>query len=260
MSETQLEDPFSTALTEIERLLVVWDDLTAAGVADSPIANLVHKSIADLSVARRHVDSIISIQNFSRLLEIWSSVKSRETIWASHHGYILRFIMKKLTQMKDADAVSRFDKTPKATLQRLEDLEHWSALKTKVEKKFPSEIIGRRIAAIISLGVKALPVHLNASSDSLRLIEIGAKLFKALPHQHHAKISQIIDPKIKALTRSNGECEARHACTSASQANVGDDRAVQAIAHASEKLAAAEDAHVKVRSTTRHIRLQSSLT
>ena len=50
MSEIKSEDIFSTVLTEIERLVVVWDDWTIAGVADSPIVLLIHKSTANLSL------------------------------------------------------------------------------------------------------------------------------------------------------------------------------------------------------------------
>lgn len=254
MSEAQPEDAFSKSLTEIERLLVIWHDLAAAGVTDSPIAALIHELITDLSSSRMHAESYISFQNFSRLLEIWSSMKSRGTVGTSNIGCLVTFILDKFAQLKDAHSVSRFDERPKSTLQRFEDLEHWAALKTKVENNLPFQAMDRRIATIISLHVNGLPAQSKASPDSLRVIEMGANLLKPLPHRHHAKILQVIDSEIKAFAASNGKYEARQARTSASEANVGDDRAVQAISQASERVGAAKDAYVEVRSTIRHTR------
>lgn len=124
MSENQSEDPFSTALTEIERLLVVWDDLTAAGVADSPIAAFVRKSIADLSLPRMHADSIISFQHLSRLLGILNSMRSYRTIETSGTACLVIFVAEKIERLRNARSVSRSDETPKSTLQQFKDLEH----------------------------------------------------------------------------------------------------------------------------------------
>ncbi|CAD6583063.1 MAG: hypothetical protein ASARMPRED_001214 [Alectoria sarmentosa] len=242
MSENQSEDPFSTALTEIERLLVVWHDLTAAGVADSPIAAFVRKSIADLSLPPKHADSIISFQHLSRLLGILNSMRSYRTIEISGTACLVIFIAEEIERLRNARSVSRSDETPKSTLRRLNDLEHWLALKIMVENKQLSRNLDRRLTNIISFDVNALPIQLNASPDSLRVIEIGAKLLKALPLQHNAKILQIIVSQIKALTASNDKCEAYHSRTS----GAGDDGVVRAVAHASEKLAAVKDAHVKI--------------
>lgn len=245
MSEFQSEDPFSTALTETERLLVVWDDLTIAGVGDSPIAAFVRKSIADLSLPRMHADSIISFQQLARLLGILDSMRSRGTAEASNTACLVIFIAEEIVRMRNAHSVSGFDGTPKSTLQRFKDLEHWVALRTMVENKQLSRFFERRLMNIISFDVNALPIQLNASPDSLRVIEVGAKLLKTLPLQHNAKILQIIDPQMKALTASNDKCKAYHSRTS----GAGDDGVVRAVAHTSEKLAAVKDAHVKVRST-----------
>ncbi|CAF9923286.1 MAG: hypothetical protein ALECFALPRED_002349 [Alectoria fallacina] len=242
MSEFQSEDPFSTALTETERLLVVWDDLTIAGVGDSPIAAFVRKSIADLSLPRMHADSIISFQQLARLLGILDSMRSRGTAEASNTACLVIFIAEEIVRMRNAHSVSGFDGTPKSTLQRFKDLEHWVALRTMVENKQLSRFFERRLMNIISFDVNALPIQLNASPDSLRVIEVGAKLLKTLPLQHNAKILQIIDPQMKALTASNDKCKAYHSRTS----GAGDDGVVRAVAHTSEKLAAVKDAHVKV--------------
>lgn len=178
MPETQSEDPSSTVLTRIERLLVVWDNLIAAGVADSPIAALVHKNIADLSLPRMHADSIISFQNLSRLLEIWIAMRSSTTKETSNNDYLTTFIVEKFVQLRNARSIFRCDETPKSTLQRFEDLRHCVAIKNMVEDKFQSYAIDTWVTNIISLDVDALPVQLSASPDSLRVIEVGESSYR----------------------------------------------------------------------------------
>lgn len=198
MPDTQPEDPFSNALTEIERLLGVWDDLTTAGVADSSFAPLLHKSVAHLSSPRIHADAIISLQGFSRLFDIHNSLESRGIVQSS----LNKLIAEKFIRKMNAHSASRLEERQMSALQRLEDLENCVTLKTMARNKFPNPTIETWVTNIISLDVVALPVQSNVSTDSLRIIEVGAKLLKALPHHHHAKICHVIDSQVKALTAS----------------------------------------------------------
>ncbi|KAL9070741.1 MAG: hypothetical protein Q9161_004675 [Pseudevernia consocians] len=83
--------PSSTVLTEIERLLVVWDDWTIAGVADSPIVLLIHKKIAAKLLKappyQHHtkVSEIIDLQMKALSFpEAYTPVLSHDHISASH--------------------------------------------------------------------------------------------------------------------------------------------------------------------------------
>lgn len=203
MSEPQPEDSFSTALAEIERLLVVWDKLTTARVSVSATTRLIHQSIANLSLPGTYFDDTTFFPNFLRLVEIRNELVSRGITGSS----LIKFMAEEFEGIKNAHSSWHNDGTPKSALRFLNSLDHWTTLNTMLENVSPTIHTIRgwitNIKGIISLDVKALPLQLDVSPDSLQLIEVGAGLLQALPHQHRAKISQVVDSQMKALTASS---------------------------------------------------------
>ena len=203
MSEPQPDDPFGTALTEIERLLLVWNNLTTAGVSVSAIARLIHQSVSNLTLDRMWIKVTVFFQRFSRLVELYKELKSREIEGTS----LITIMAEGFKRMERSHSLWHNDKTPKSALHLLESVDHWTALSTLLRDVYPIRTLRGWISSIngiISLDVSALvalPVQSNVSPDSLRLLEIGAKLLlQTLPHPHRAKISQVIDSQIGALT------------------------------------------------------------
>lgn len=261
MSEPQPEDPSSTALTDIERLLVVWDKLTTAGRADSAMTRLINKSIANLSLPRMHADAVVSFQSFSRLIEIRNNLRLRGITGTS----LIPFMAEKFSQKLDAHSLWLTDETPKSALQLFEYLIHWTALNTMLENMYPIHTILSWIVnlkGIIALDVNALvalPVQSNVSPDSLRLIEIGAKLLETLPHQHRAKISQVVDSQIKALIASNAYTPGLNSEPgSASHAVLeSNDSQINREPQTGNELTAMNSDHVNVRLAISHMRVRS---
>ena len=61
MLEMEPQLSLGEALTELERLIVVWEDLIATGVASSSIVDLVNNSIRDLDLRYRPASTLVSI-------------------------------------------------------------------------------------------------------------------------------------------------------------------------------------------------------
>ena len=256
MSEQQLEDRSSTALTEIERLLPLWDDLKPK----SGITHLIHQSIANLSLHRQHADAAISSQSFSRLITIHSDLEFRGIAGTS----LIEFMADEFTRKLQFHSIWLLDKTLKSELQLFEDLDHWTTLNTMLEKLVPTHTILRwirNIKCIVSGDVDALvalPVSSNVSPDSLRVIEIGAKLLKALPYRQCVVISHVVDSQIKALTASSAHTP---------ESNFGNDSANHAILEPNDsqilnpqtgnELTGMDSNHVNVRLAISHMYVRS---
>ena len=257
MSEPQPEDLLSTALTEIERLLVVWDNLTTAGVAVSEITHLIRQSVANLSLLRVDADAVVSFQKFSRIMEIRNILRSRGIT-----GTLMpKFSAEEFARMKKAHSLWHEDETPKSALELFEDLDHWTAISTMIQNMFLREMIMwiRRMIRLDVNALVALPTQSTVSPDSLRVIEIGAKLLKALPYEFHAKISQVIDSHIKALTVSSAYTPGlNYESGSASHAVLeSNDSQIDLEPQTGNELTATNSDHVNVRLAISHMRVRS---
>lgn len=138
-------------------------------------------------------------------MKIHSCLKSRGIAGTSP----IEFMADEFTRKLQAHSFWLLSKTRKSGLELFEELDQWTALKTTLENLVPTHAMRRwisNIKCIISIDVDALaalPVSSNVSADSLRVIEVGAKLLKALPDQHRVKVSQVVDSQIKALPASS---------------------------------------------------------
>lgn len=253
MSGAHKDPILDQALTELERLVVVWGDLTATGGANPFISNLVDKKVTEMYSRCMDAIHVISFDDIRRLFDIYNGIWLNGDAEASGIDDISLFIAKKLEQrINSHPSRLKSDAPRRSALELFEDLEFWSALKTMPKGTFVlwGPLTGA-ITKIISFNVAACPIDGVAILGSLRVVEIGAKLMRALPRKHHSKILRAINSHMMRMTMADSQRGDGHAQISAQSAVIGDGGIPQAGALAPE-LTTAKNTHILVRWDIRH--------
>lgn len=256
MSEAQPPDLFlGQTLTELERLIVVKRDLCASKY----INVLVNKKLREIMSRCTGANYIVSLDNFRRLAGILNSNKSANGVCLIfRQADLVDFLKSKVKQKVDSHpSNSMSEATQKSTLELFEDLEFWLLLKALLEESFAlDKAFTDSITKIISFDVAACPLVTFPIPGSLRVVEVGAKVMKALPLQHRSKILQVIDSHIKGLATTDIECSAGYVHISGKSAaiDVGNGGVAPAGGQDHRELTIGKKAHAKVRWNIHHSR------
>lgn len=228
MSEGQRDLFLGQALTELERLMVVWDNLTATGGGSPFIEDLVGKSIGRMKSCYKDANLAISLDNFRRFLEMHKRIKANGNAEAADRAGVVVLFAKKVVQNLNSHlSTLESDALRKSTLELFEDLESWSVLRALAEDTFaPGNDFTDAIAKAISWNVAACPIPVVANPGSLKVVEMGAKLMRVLPHEHQSKIFQVISSHVMGLTTADDKDGSGHVHNSAQSAvvDVGDGK------------------------------------
>ena len=229
--------------------MVVWSDPTVARAASLSINNFINSKVQEIKSRCTSPSHVLSFDNFRRLLEIYKSIKSLGNAEAADS--VTAFLADKFQQKVESHpSESTSDAARMSALELFEDLEFWVALKSLLEGSFsPGNVITDSITKVISLDLAACPTDVVAMSGSLRVMELGAKLMRALPQQHQSKILRVVDSHMAALYIADVQGGAMHVHNSGEPAivDVGDGGVAQVGTQASMELTAAKNTHAKVR-------------
>ena len=249
------QDPFlDQALTEVEELMVARGNLTATtGGATPLIIDLVNKKIKEMRLRCTDASHVLSLDEFRRLSDVYQQIASNGNAGAAGIVDVGSFFQDKIMQMVDSHpSTLKSDAPRKSALELFEDLEFWLALQTLVGVIFvPGNCITHAIRYIISFNVAACPIDGVTIPGSLRVVDIGAKLMRALPQHHHWTILRVVNSHLMGLTMADDQRGDGHAQISAQSAVVGDGGIPLAGALAPE-LTTAKNTHIKVHWDIRH--------
>ncbi|KAF6219524.1 hypothetical protein HO133_003993 [Letharia lupina] len=214
MSEAQSDLFLPHALTELERLMVVWSDPTVARAASLSINNFINSKVQEIKSRCTSPSHVLSFDNFRSLLEIYKSIKSLGNAEAADS--VTAFLVDKIQQKVESHpSKSTSDAARMSALELFEDLEFWVALKSLLEGSFSPGTITDSITKLILLDLAACPTDVIAIPESLRVMEIGAYLMGALPSMEltaakntHAKITTDLQTQIRRLQEQAVQNEA----------------------------------------------------
>ena len=233
--------------------MVLWADLAVTGGAGLIIDKLVATKIKEMLLRFVGGDHVISLNNYRRLLEMNKSISSIGSAKAARKAGIAAFVRTKLRRrIHFHHSNIKSIVAGKSALELFEDLEFWLALRTLLVESFalgknPTDFWCSIIMDIISQNVAACPMDVVANSGSLEVVEIGAKLMKALPRQHHSKILRVVNSHMMRPLVDDSERGANNGHSSSMPAVVDVEDGGVARAQASGELTATTHAHAKVR-------------
>ena len=166
------------------------------------------------------------------------------------------FVASKLSQRADSRPSNlKPDTTSRSVLEVFEDPYFRLALKALFEGLYEvDEASTDRTTKIISHDVAACLTEVVGSLGSLRVVEIGVKLMKVLPQQHHSKILKVVDSQILRLALAYDLERDRYGRKPTNPASIdaGDDGFAQGGTQTSRELTAVAESHEEVYWGFRH--------
>ena len=206
MSQTT-DDQLALALTDWERLLDVGIDLTTSHFDCTSINALFGKRIFNSPPVIIKASTAIS-GNLQRLGKLRARLRGIGIDKATDDRMVA--ICERLVQLKTASHPALAESpvvqgVAKSELQRLKNLEQWTAIRVTVHSFFPDAKCALGILdRITGYGLRQLSPHAVDSDDStfLKALELSARIRKGLSSGQQHFIDWIITAKIDALQKS----------------------------------------------------------
>ncbi len=207
MADNVYADSFYEAVSELERLVDVWKNLGNSHMNFESITDLITQKLVGLG-AFSDLDLCcggFSIQYLARLIDLRNKILELNICTTRHYGEhwgILDAFLKNVITWLDIRYV---DTT--SDLQCLENLEEWATLCAKMMKYrvtspessgLLDSIVGARLYDLRVAFEDGLVVKNDV--DSMRALEIAAKLRGTLTPQFHMWIDKIIAQKLRILS------------------------------------------------------------
>lgn len=203
MANPESENRVHEVISELERLVKVWKNLGHSYMNFESIADLITQKLVGLGALG---DNDSSLKNLGRLVGIRNTMVELNVCstrnYGEHWGFLDAFLKKMITVLSDRNPM---DAT--SDLRCLETLEEWAAIGFQMMKyaMFSPEscnLLDRVVVMRLNTLWKTFEKGLVVKDDvnSMRVLEIAAKLRDTLRPQFHIWIDKIVAQKLRILT------------------------------------------------------------
>ena len=208
METAQLDDQLAQALTDLERLVEIWVDLNKSEAACNGVTTLIAKRVEDIKASNIVTASSVSSKNLERL----AALKSQVQFLGNNHAINISIIALcgfMVTQKTAAHRVlvgtHKKHRPGRTELEQCEELSEYIAIRTLIETHFDN-VDGslEEINQVIEDELRSLRVRTvdNHDATSLKVLELCARIRKALSESQRQFVDRIIAGKISVLKGS----------------------------------------------------------
>ena len=205
MANNESANSFYEVIVDLERLVEVWKNLGNSHMSFESITDLITQKLVGLGAFGENDLRDTCLQDLGRLVHLRNKILELDICTTRHYGEhwgILDAFLKKMITFFDA----RYMNTT-SDLRCLETLEEWATLGAQM-MKYPvrspessgllNSIVVARLNALRIAFKDGLVVKNDA--DSMRALEIAAKLRGIITPQFHMWIEKIIAQKLRILS------------------------------------------------------------
>ena len=208
MAENESANSFYEVVSELERLVEVWKNLGSSHMNFESITDLITQKLVGLGAFDENDfrEDIDSLQDLGRLVDLRNKILDLNICTVRNYGeHWVSFdatLKKMITVISDLNPVDT-----SSDLRCLETLEDWATLNIRIMKYHGnSPESSNLLDSIVFAGLNALWVAFDDGLvvkndvDSMRVLEIAAKLRGTLTTQYRMLIDKIIAQKVRILS------------------------------------------------------------
>ncbi|KAL9132746.1 MAG: hypothetical protein Q9175_006080 [Cornicularia normoerica] len=206
MANPESENRVHEVISELERLVKVWKNLGHSYMNFESIADLITQKLVGLGALGDNDIHDSSLKNLGRSVGIRNTMVELNVCstrnYGEHWGFLDAFLKKMITVLSDRNPM---DAT--SDLRCLETLEEWAAIGFQMMKyaMFSPEscnlldhVVVMRLNTLWKTFEKGLVVKDDV--NSMRVLELAAKLRDTLRPQFHIWIDKIVAQKLRILS------------------------------------------------------------
>ena len=203
-----MEDQLAQVLTDLERLVDIWVDLDNSKAACNGVTTLIAKRVEELKASNIVTASSVSSKNLERLV----ALKSQVHILGNNHAINISItalcgfmVTQKTAAHRVLVGTHKKDRHGRSELERCEGLSELIAIRTLIETFFDGiDESLEEINEVIEDELRSLRVRTveNHDATSLKVLELCARIRKALSETQRQFVDRIIAGKISVLKGS----------------------------------------------------------
>ena len=203
-----MEDQLAPVLTDLERLIDIWVDLDKSEAACNGVTTLIAKRVEDIKASNIVTASSVSSKNLERLV----ALKSQVHILGNNHAINISItalcgfmVTQKTAAHRATVGTHKKHRRGRSELEQCEELSESIAIRTLIETYFDNvDESLEEINKVIEDELRSLRVRNveNHDATSLKVLELCARIRKALSEPQRQCVDRIIRGKISVLKGS----------------------------------------------------------